>query len=57
VESGHYHVYVGNACPWCHRVLLVLALTGNRTRVSWVLPLVELGSWAVALSNFGTDAA
>jgi hypothetical protein len=28
VESGRYHVYVGNACPWCHRVLLVLALTG-----------------------------
>lgn len=29
VESGRYHVYVGNACPWCHRVLLVLALTGG----------------------------
>lgn len=30
VESGRYHVYVGNACPWCHRVLLVLALTGQQ---------------------------
>jgi hypothetical protein len=29
-ESGRYHVYTGNACPWCHRVLLTLALTGNR---------------------------
>eukprot|EP00879_Flechtneria_rotunda_P003181 GHRR01003404.1.p1 GENE.GHRR01003404.1~~GHRR01003404.1.p1 ORF type:complete len:405 (+),score=101.52 GHRR01003404.1:151-1365(+) len=26
--SGRYHVYVGNACPWCHRVLLVMATTG-----------------------------
>lgn len=31
LESGRYHVYVGNACPWCHRVLLVLALTGAQT--------------------------
>lgn len=28
VEPGRYHVYVGNACPWCHRVLLALAVTG-----------------------------
>lgn len=34
VESGHYHVYVGNACPWCHRVLLVLALTGLDQHIS-----------------------
>jgi glutathionyl-hydroquinone reductase len=27
-ESGRYHLYVGNACPWCHRVLLVLILRG-----------------------------
>ena len=27
-ESGRYHLYVGNACPWCHRVLLALALRG-----------------------------
>eukprot|EP00548_Thalassiothrix_antarctica_P013689 CAMPEP_0194179270 /NCGR_PEP_ID=MMETSP0154-20130528/12761_1 /TAXON_ID=1049557 /ORGANISM="Thalassiothrix antarctica, Strain L6-D1" /LENGTH=385 /DNA_ID=CAMNT_0038894575 /DNA_START=42 /DNA_END=1199 /DNA_ORIENTATION=- len=25
-ERGRYHVYVGNPCPWCHRVRLVLAL-------------------------------
>ena len=24
--AGRYHVYVGNACPWCHRVSIVLAL-------------------------------
>lgn len=27
-EVGRYHVYVGNACPWCHRVLLTLAVRG-----------------------------
>lgn len=27
-ESGRYHLYVGNACPWCHRVTLTLALRG-----------------------------
>ena len=25
-EPGRYHVYVGNPCPWCHRVRLALAL-------------------------------
>lgn len=28
VESGRYHLYVGNACPWCHRVLMAVALRG-----------------------------
>jgi glutathionyl-hydroquinone reductase len=27
------HVYVGNACPWCHRVLLAVALLGLGGRV------------------------
>ncbi|CAG9466160.1 unnamed protein product [Pedinophyceae sp. YPF-701] len=27
-ESKRYRLYVGNACPWCHRVLLALAVTG-----------------------------
>ena len=26
--SGRYHLYVGNACPWCHRVLLALVASG-----------------------------
>ena len=25
-EGGRYHVYVGNPCPWCHRVMLAIAL-------------------------------
>ncbi|KAF6254341.1 putative glutathione S-transferase [Scenedesmus sp. NREL 46B-D3] len=28
VESGRYHLYVGNACPWCRHVLLALELSG-----------------------------
>lgn len=32
--SGRYHVYAGNACPWCHRVLLTLALTGLDKHIS-----------------------
>jgi len=26
--AGRYHCYVGNACPWCHRVTATLALRG-----------------------------
>lgn len=25
-ERNRYHVYLGNPCPWCHRVKLILAL-------------------------------
>lgn len=27
-EAGRYRFYLGNACPWCHRVLLALVLRG-----------------------------
>ena len=27
-EPDRYVVYVGNACPWCHRVTLTIALKG-----------------------------
>eukprot|EP00199_Chlamydomonas_sp_CCMP681_P002098 CAMPEP_0119108678 /NCGR_PEP_ID=MMETSP1180-20130426/15599_1 /TAXON_ID=3052 ORGANISM="Chlamydomonas cf sp, Strain CCMP681" /NCGR_SAMPLE_ID=MMETSP1180 /ASSEMBLY_ACC=CAM_ASM_000741 /LENGTH=403 /DNA_ID=CAMNT_0007094323 /DNA_START=93 /DNA_END=1304 /DNA_ORIENTATION=- len=40
-ESGRYHVYVGNACPWCHRVLLVLVLRGLLRRSSSGSPHVS----------------
>ncbi len=26
VGEGRYHLYVGNPCPWCHRVRLAVAL-------------------------------
>ena len=28
LEPGRYHAYLGNACPWCHRVSIALALRG-----------------------------
>lgn len=31
LQDGRYHVYVGNPCPWCHRILLGLALRGLAT--------------------------
>lgn len=51
--AGRYHLYVGNACPWCHRCLLALAVRGvsgavtvtrlldepeRATRGGWVMP-------------------
>ncbi len=27
-ESGRYHLYLGNACPWCHRAILAVILRG-----------------------------
>jgi glutathionyl-hydroquinone reductase len=27
-EPGRYHVYTGNPCPWCHRVVLTIKLLG-----------------------------
>ena len=34
-EPGRYHVFVGNPCPWCHRVLLALAVLGLTPAVSF----------------------
>ncbi|KAA6423856.1 MAG: hypothetical protein FRX49_06426 [Trebouxia sp. A1-2] len=34
VESGRYHIYVGNACPWCHRVVLALIVRGLTEHIS-----------------------
>jgi len=31
IEAGRYHVYVGNPCPWCHRVRLVAKLLSLET--------------------------
>jgi putative glutathione S-transferase len=36
LEKGRYHLYVGNACPWCHRVLLALVVCGLEEYVRWV---------------------
>eukprot|EP00887_Chlorella_sp_A99_P002660 scaffold6.g2660.t1 len=34
-EPGRYHLYVGNPCPWCHRVLLALAVLGLAPAISF----------------------
>ena len=33
--TGRYHVFVGNACPWCHRIMLTLAILGLDKHVSY----------------------
>eukprot|EP00882_Tetradesmus_deserticola_P014725 GHRQ01015671.1.p1 GENE.GHRQ01015671.1~~GHRQ01015671.1.p1 ORF type:complete len:191 (+),score=38.88 GHRQ01015671.1:145-717(+) len=50
VESGRYHLYVGNACPWCHRVLLALVFSGldKHISVGWLADVPEQatrGGW------------
>lgn len=34
-------MYVGNACPWCHRVLLALALRGLAVRHVGVVNMLD----------------
>ena len=38
--GGRYAVYVGNACPWCHRVTLTIALRGLGDHVR-VVPMTD----------------
>jgi len=40
-EPGRYHVYVGNPCPWCHRVRLALALRQIKPEEIGVTVLVD----------------
>lgn len=39
-------MYVGNACPWCHRVLLAVAILNLSSHVSftWLLDDAERAS-------------
>jgi len=49
--AGRYHVYVGNPCPWCHRVSITLALRGllgsvvTSTRLSNDPEKASRGGW------------
>ncbi|KAG1674958.1 hypothetical protein FOA52_014753 [Chlamydomonas sp. UWO 241] len=40
-EPGRYHLYLGNACPWCHRVYLAYVLRGFSKET---LGITQLGS-------------
>lgn len=58
--AGRYHLYVGNACPWCHRVLLALALLGLDGVVShsWLTDDAERasrGGWIFDAASTGRD--
>ncbi len=39
--GGRYAVYVGNPCPWCHRVRLAIALRKLKTEEIGVIALVD----------------
>ena len=41
IEAGRYHLYVGNPCPWCHRVRLVVNLLGLEQVVDGVTVLID----------------
>jgi putative glutathione S-transferase len=41
IESGRYHVYTGNPCPWCHRVRLVVEILGLHDVLEGVTVLVD----------------
>lgn len=46
-ESGRYHLYVSNACPWAHRTLIFRKLKGltNHITVSVVHPDMLSNGW------------
>lgn len=41
VEANRYHLYLGNPCPWCHRIGLVLALKQIPEEIVSVTKLVD----------------
>jgi len=54
--AGRYHVYVGNACPWCHRVSIVLALRElsgaiSTTRLDDDPQRASRGGWCFSASD------
>ncbi|EWM28840.1 glutathione transferase [Nannochloropsis gaditana] len=52
LEEGRYHLYVGNACPWCHRLTLAHALRGlSQSQLSYSYAIddperASRGGWA-----------
>jgi putative glutathione S-transferase len=32
-EAGQYHLYTGNPCPWCHRVVQTVKILGLSTTI------------------------
>jgi glutathionyl-hydroquinone reductase len=53
-ESGRYHLYVGRACPWSQRTLIVRHLKGleDAIDVSYVHPFRDESGWAFTGNGF-----
>lgn len=56
-ESGRYHLYVSNACPWAHRTLIFRQLKGlaNHISVSIVHPDMLTSGWTFAKDDKGAN--
>lgn len=51
-EPGRYHIYTGNTCPWCHRVVLTMKLMNYNIpqQIGWTIlddnpKLATRGGW------------
>lgn len=49
-EAGRYHLYISNACPWAHRVMVFRALKGltDMIDISVVHPYMVENGWTFA---------
>ena len=49
VESTRLHLYAASACPFCHRVIAALELTGLSSNVSftWMQNVKDIEGWAI----------
>ena len=52
---GRYHLYVGLACPWAHRTLVVRSLKGLQDVISIIIcsPLGDKGIWVMNQESEG----
>jgi putative glutathione S-transferase len=56
-ESGRYHLYISNACPWAHRTMVFRALKDltNHIDVSVVHPDMLSDGWTFETDDHGAD--
>ena len=52
-EAGRYHLYISNACPWAHRVMVFRALKGlsDMISISVVHPYMVENGWTFAAGD------
>ena len=52
-EAGRYHLYISNACPWAHRVMIFRALKGltEMIGISVVHPYMVENGWTFAAGD------